>query len=337
MLNSERSLRRGAFRFVHAVMAISTLFTPGFWGVGASAQSYPTRPIKLVVPFPAGGPADVLGRLITQKLSESFGSPVIVDNRSGANGIIGTDLVAKAAPDGYMMLINTGSTTINAHVYSKLPYDLMRDLAPVTMVAAPSGLVLVAHPSLGVSSVKELVALAKQKPGQISFSSSGNGSALQLAGELFSTIAGVKLVHVPYKGAGPAFNDLLSGQVQLMFPATVSVMPYHNSGRLRVLAQTGATREPGLPNVPTLMEEGFGDFNITGWFGIWVPARTPGVIVRRLHAEIARALKLTDVRERFDALGVSPSGVSPEEFGKFVHEDYERIGKYVKQADIRLD
>jgi len=142
---------------------------------------------------------------------------------------------------------------------------------------------------------------------------------------------------VPYKGAGPAFNDLLSGQVQLMFPATVSVMPYVNSGRLRVLAQTGETREPGLPNVPTLMEEGFGDFNITGWFGIWVPARTPGVIVRRLHAEIARALKLPDVRERFDALGVSPSGVSPEEFGKFVHEDYERIGKYVKQADIRLD
>src|SRR6266446_7230000 len=186
MLNSERSLRRGAHRFVHAVMAISILLTSAFWCIGAFAQSYPTRPIKLVVPFPAGGPADVLGRLITQKLSESFGSPVIVDNRSGANGIIGTDLVAKAAPDGYIMLINTGSTTINAHVYSKLPYDLMRDLAPVTMVAAPSGLVLVAHPSLGVGSVKDLIALAKQK--QISFSSSGNGSALQLAGELFSAI-----------------------------------------------------------------------------------------------------------------------------------------------------
>ncbi len=285
MPNTEGSLKGGAYRFVHAVLAISALLTSGLCGIGAFAQSYPTRPIKLVVPFPAGGPADVLGRVITQKLSESFGRPVIIDNRSGANGIIGTDLVAKAMPDGYTMLI----------------------------------------------------ALAKQKPGQISFSSSGNGSALQLAGELFSAIAGVKLVHVPYKGAGPAFNDLLSGQVQLMFPATVSVMPYVNSGRLRVLAQTGATREPGLPNVPTLMEEGFGDFNITGWFGIWVPARTPDGIVRRLHAEIARALKLPDVRERFDALGVSPSGVSPEEFGKFVHEDYERIGKYVKQADIRLD
>ena len=337
MPNTEGSLKGGAYRFVHAVLAISTLLISGLWGIGAFAQSFPTRPIKLVVPFPAGGPADVLGRLITQKLSESLGTPVIVDNRSGANGIIGTDLVAKATPDGYTMLINTGSTTINAHVYSKLPYDLMRDLAPVTMVAAPSGLVLVSHPSLGVSSVKDLIALAKQKPGQISFSSSGNGSALQLAGELFSAIAGVKLVHVPYKGAGPAFNDLLSGQVQLMFPATVSVMPYVNSRRLRVLAQTGATREPGLPNVPTLMEEGFGDFNITGWFGIWVPARTPDVIVRRFHAEIARALKLPDVRERFDALGVSPSGVSPGEFGRFVHEDYERIGKYVKQADIRLD
>jgi tripartite-type tricarboxylate transporter receptor subunit TctC len=337
MPNTEGSLKGGAYRFVHAALAISTLLTSGLWGIGAFAQSYPTRPIKLVVPFPAGGPADVLGRLITQKLSESLGTPVIVDNRSGANGIIGTDLVAKATPDGYMMLINTGSTTINAHVYSKLPYDLMRDLAPVTMVAAPSGLVLVAHPSLGVSSVKDLIALAKQKPGQISFSSSGNGSALQLAGELFSAIAGVKLVHVPYKGAGPAFNDLLSGRVQLMFPATVSVMPYVSSGRIRVLAQTGATRESGLQNVPTLMEEGFPDFNITGWFGIWVPARTPDVIIRKLHAEIAGALKLPDVHERFTALGVSPSGVSPEEFGKFVHEDYKRIGKYVKQADIHLD
>jgi tripartite-type tricarboxylate transporter receptor subunit TctC len=321
MPNTQGSPKGGAYRFVHAVLAISTLLTSGLWGIGAFAQSFPTRPIKLVVPFPAGGPADVLGRLITQKLSESLGTPVIVDNRSGANGIIGTDLVAKATPDGYMMLINTGSTTINAHVYSKLPYDLMRDLAPVTMVAAPSGLVLVAHPSLGVSSVKDLIALAKQKPGQISFSSSGNGSALQL----------------PYKGAGPAFNDLLSGRVQLMFPATVSVMPYVSSGRIRVLAQTGATRESGLQNVPTLMEEGFPDFNITGWFGIWMPARTPDVIIRKLHAEIAGALKLPDVHERFTALGVSPSGVSPEEFGKFVHEDYKRIGKYVKQADIHLD
>src|SRR5437879_8978877 len=248
MLNSQRSFRHGAHRFVHAVMAISTLLTSAFWCIGAFAQSYPTRPIKLVVPFPAGGPADVLGRLITQKLSESFGSPVIVDNRSGANGIIGTDLVAKASPDGYMMLINTGSTTINAHVYSKLPYDLMRDLAPVTMVAAPSGLVLVSHPSLGVSSVKDLIALAKQKPGQISFSSSGNGSALQLAGELFSAIAGVKLVPVPYEAAGPAFNDFLSWQAQLMFPATVAVMSSVDFGRVAVVGPTVATRVPGRRN-----------------------------------------------------------------------------------------
>jgi len=304
---------------------------------GIYAQDYPNRPVKLVVPYPAGGPADVLGRLVIQKLSEAFGVPVIADNRAGANGNIGTDFVAKAQPDGYTMLINTGATTINAHVYRSLPFDLLRDLGPVTMVAAPSGLVMVAHPSLGVGSVKELIALAKQKPGQISFASSGSGSALQLAGEVFSARAGVKLLHVPYKGAGPAFNDLLSGQVQLMFPATVSVMPYINSGRLRVLAQTGASREASLPNVPTLAEEGLGDIDITGWFGIWVPARTPESIVRRLYAEIARALKAPDVRERFAALGVSPSGMSPEEFAEFVREEYERVGKYVKETGMQLD
>ncbi len=324
------------FGFLLPALLLGALLVTGPWNA-ALAQAYPAKPIRLVVPFPAGGPADVLGRLAASKLAESLGTPVIVDNRAGADGIIGTDLVAKSAPDGYSLLINTGSTTINAHVYKKLPYDLMRDLAPVTMVAAPSGLVLVAHPSLGVGSVRELVALAKRKPGEISFSSSGNGSALQLAGELFSTIAGVKLVHVPYKGAGPAFNDLLSGQVQLMFPALVSVMPYLNSGRIRVLAQTGATREPSLPNVPTLIEEGFGDFNITGWFGIWVPAQTPEPVIRRLNAEFARALGLPDVRARFAALGVSPSAMSPEEFGRFVREDYERIGRYVQQAGVHND
>lgn len=326
-----------AKRTFHAVAAIGVFLVSALCSIGALAQAYPSKPIKLVVPYPAGGPADVLGRLVTQKLSESFGVPVIVDNRAGANGNIGTDFVAKAPPDGYTMVINTGATTINAHVYRTLPFDLMRDLAPVTMVASPSGLVLVVNPSLGVKTVKELIALAKQKPGQISFSSSGNGSALQLAGEVFSSRAGVKLLHVPYKGAGPAFNDLLSGQVQVMFPATVSVMPYINSGRLRVLAQTGATREPGLPDVPTLAEEGLGDVNITGWFGIWVPAHTPEPIVRKLQSEIARALGRADVRERFAALGVSPSGMSSEEFGKFVREEYERVGKYVKESGMHLD
>ena len=303
----------------------------------APAQGFPAKPLKLIVPFPAGGPADVLGRVVAQKLSESFGVPVIVDNRAGADGIIGTDLVAKSPADGYTLLINTGSTTINAHVYSKLPYDLMRDLAPLALVAAPAGLVLVAHPSLGVNSVKELVALAKRKPGQISFSSSGTGSALQLAGELFCAEAGVKLVHVPYKGAAPALNDLLSGQVQLMFPAPISIMSYIDSGRLRVLAQAGPVRQPGFSDVPTFMEEGFGDFNITGWFGMWVPAHTPEPIIRKLHGEIARLLQLQEVRDRFAGLGATPSGMGPEAFGAFVREDYERIGRYVKLAGMHID
>jgi tripartite-type tricarboxylate transporter receptor subunit TctC len=303
----------------------------------ADVESFPTRPLKLVVPFPAGGPADVLGRVIAQKLSDSLGVAVIVENRAGADGIIGTDYVAKSPADGYTLLINTGSTTINAHVYDKLPYDLMRDLAPLTLVAAPAGLVMIANPSLGVTTVKELVALAKQKPGQISFSSSGNGSALQLAGQLFCALAGVQLVHVPYKGAAPAFNDLLSGQVQLMFPAPISIMPYLASGRIRVLAQGGPVRQAGLSNVPTFKEEGYGDFNIAGWFGMWVPAHTPDPIVRKLYGGIAQALKLEDVSKRFAALGTTPSGMAPEEFGAFVQEDYERIGRYVKQAGMHLD
>jgi tripartite-type tricarboxylate transporter receptor subunit TctC len=298
---------------------------------------YPAKPIRLIVPFPAGGPADVLGRILSQKLSESLAVPVIVDNRAGADGIIGTDLVAKSAPDGYSVLLNSGSTTINAHVYAKLPYDLMRDLAPVTMVSLPSGQVIAAHPSLGVRNVAELIALAKKQPGRISFSSSGQGSALQLVGELFAARAGIQLVHVPYKGAAPALNDLLSGQVQLMFPNIASVMSHIASGRIRVLAQTKSSREPMLPNVPTLVEEGIADFDFAGWFGIWVAARTPDAIVRRLNAEFARVLALPEVRERFTGLGLSPSGASPEEFGKFVREDYERMGLYVKQVGLRID
>jgi len=307
------------------------------WSECVLAQAYPSRPLRLIVPFPAGGPADVLGRLVTQKMGESLGVPVVVDNRAGANGIIGTDFVAKSPPDGHTLLINTGATTINAHVYSKLPYDLLRDLAPVTMVAKPSGLVVVANASLGVGSVQELIALAKKNPGRLTFSSSGNGSALQLAGELFSVIAGIELVHVPYKGAAPALNDLLSGQVQLMFPAPESIMPYVRTGKLRLLAQTGLAREAVLPDVPTLVEEGFGDFNITGWFGIWTTAGTPDPIVRRLHAEIARALQFPDVRERFAALGATPSGMPPEEFGLFVRDEYTRIGRYVKRAGMRVE
>jgi tripartite-type tricarboxylate transporter receptor subunit TctC len=317
----------------HTAMA----FCVFLWSACALAQAFPTRPPKLIVPFPAGGPADVLGRLVTQKMAESLGVPVIVENRAGANGIIGTDFVAKSPPDGHTMLINTGATTINAHVYSKLPYDLLRDLAPVTMVAKPSGLVVVANASLGVNSVQELIALAKKNPGKLTFSSSGNGSALQLAGELFAAIAGIELVHVPYKGAAPALQDLLSGQVQLMFPAPESIMPYVRTGKLRLLAQTGLAREAVLPDVPTLVEEGFGDFNITGWFGIWTTAGTPDPIVRRLQAEIARALQFPDVRAHFAALGATPSGMMPEEFGLFVRDEYDRIGRYVKRSGMRVE
>jgi tripartite-type tricarboxylate transporter receptor subunit TctC len=314
-------------------MSRAVLFTllfcvlvPGATG----AESYPAKPIRIVSPFLPGGPNDVLSRIIGAYLFESSGHPAIVDNRAGANGIIGNDIVAKAAPDGYTLLVNSGSMTINAHVYRKLPYDLNRDFRAVSMIAAPAGLVLVTAPQSGIKTFKELIAQAKQKPGQLSFGSPGAGSALELAGELIGERAGVKIIEVPYKGFAPALTDLIGGRIHGTVISTVSVLPQIQAGKLIALAQTGVTREASLPNVPTMIEEGLAGFDITGWFGVWVPARTSGAIVQQLSAEIARVLALPEVRARYAALGVDPKASSPADFDAFVRADYERIGRYVK-------
>jgi tripartite-type tricarboxylate transporter receptor subunit TctC len=303
----------------------------------AHGQNWPAKPIRLIVPFAPGGPNDVLARVLAPRLAESLGVAVTADNRAGADGIIGTDLVAKASPDGYTLLINSSAIVLNAHVYHKLPYDLLRDLTPVAELTAPTSLILAAHPSLGVSSVKELIALAKQKPGQIGYASAGTGNPLHLAGEVFNSLAGVSLVHVPYKGAGPAFSDLLAGQVPLMFVNIIQIMPYAHSDRLRLLAQTGSRRAAALPDLPTLQEDGLADFDVTAWFGIWAPMQTPGAVTRRLYQEIAAALRHPEVRARLQALGTDPSSASVDEFERLIREDYERYGRYVRQIKLYLD
>ena len=301
------------------------------------AESYPSKPVRIVSPFPPGGPNDVLSRILGAYLFESSGRPAIVDNRPGANGIIGNDIVAKSNPDGYTLVVNSGSMTINAHVYRKLPYDLMRDFRGVSMIAAPAGLVLVTAPDSGIKSFKELIAQARQKPGQLSFGSPGAGSALELAGELVNALAGVQITEVQYKGFAPSLVDLMGGRIHGVFISTVSVLPQIQAGKLIALGQTGETRETSLPNVPTMIEEGLAGFNIAGWFGVWVPARTPDAIVRQLSAEIARVLALPDVRARYAALGVAPKANTPEEFEAFVRLDYERIGHYVKLVKMHVD
>lgn len=300
------------------------------------AESYPSKSIRIISPFAPGGPNDVLARILGAKLFESSGRQAIVDNRPGANGVIGNDYVAKSAPDGHTLLLNSGSMTINQHVRRDMPYDLMRDFRGVSMLAAPAGLVLVTSAETGIKSFKELIARAKQKPGQLAFGSPGAGSALELAGELINALAGVRIMEVQYKGFAPQLVDLMGGRIHGIIISTVSVLPQIQTGKLIALAQTGETREASLANVPTLIEEGLAGFNITGWFGVWVPARTPDAVVQQLSAEIARVLALPDVRERYAALGVEPRASTPAEFDAFVRADYERMGRYVKQANIRV-
>src|SRR5438552_13835540 len=245
---------------------------------GASAQTYPTRPIRLVVPFPAGGTTDILAREVGQRLSMTLGQPVVIDNRPGAAGNIGADLVAKSAPDGYTLLMGTvGTHAINASLYAKMPYDHVKDFAPIILVAGVPN-VLVVNPSLPVNSVQELIAYAKANPGKLNFASSGPGTSIHLSGELFKVMAGVQMTHVPYKGSAPALQDLLGGQVQLMFDNLPPSLPHIKAGKLRALAVTSVARSPALPDVPTIAESGLPGFEASSWFGILVPAGTPSAI-----------------------------------------------------------
>ena len=302
----------------------------------AFAQSYPVKPIRLVLPYPPGGGTDVIARPLAQKLTEQLGQQVIVDNRGGAGGNIGMEFVAKSPPDGYTLLFAlTAQYAVNPSLYPKLPYDPVRDYAPISLLANAPYL-LVVHPALPAKSVAELVALVKARPGQLSYSSSGNGSGAHLAGEMLRSLARVEIVHVPYKGAGPAMPDLIAGQVQLSFITYTAAGPHIKTGRLRALGVTTAKRSPTLPDLPAIGETVAG-YDSAVWYGFAAPAGTPPEIVSKLNTEVLRVLAAPDFRSRITLEAVSPIGSTPEEFGGFVKSEIVRWAKVVRDSGAKVD
>lgn len=299
-----------------------------------AAQGYPERAIRLVVPYPPGGAADLIGRTLSQKMTEDLGQQVIVDNRAGGGQIIGTDIVAKAAPDGYTLLQASVTHGINPGLVPKLPYDSVKDFAPVSLIAS-SSLVLIVHPSLPVRSIQELIGLAKAKPGQLNYGSAGNGSGGHLATELFRSMTGVDVVHVPYKGAGPAMTDLIAGQVQLMFTSPLAAGPHVRAGKLRLLGVTGKARSAATPDVPTIAEAGVAGYEATLWYALLAPAGTPQATVSRLNAAMRKTLAFPDVRERFGKYGAETSASSPEEATAHIRQEIEKWRKVIKAAGIK--
>jgi tripartite-type tricarboxylate transporter receptor subunit TctC len=303
----------------------------------ATAQSFPVKPVRMIVAFPPGGGTDIVARVVSQKLSDMWGQQVIVDNRAGAAGTIGTDLAAKAAPDGYTLFMGTmGNLTANTVLYTNLPFDVGRDLTPVTLVVKVH-FVMVAHPSLPAQTVRDLIALAKAKPGQINYASSGAGGAPHLGAELFKSMAGVDLVHVPYKGSGPSFADLLGGQVSLTIDSLAQALPYIKSGRLKALAVTGAKRAPMLPDVPTMAEAGVPGYELTNWFGLVTRAGAPRDIVDRVNADVVKVVQMPDVRQRLLDMALDPVGDTPEQFGEFIRSETAKWVKVIKEAGITAE
>lgn len=320
-------------RFLH----IAILFLASLAGGALCAQSYPTRPIRFVVPFAPGGPTDILARAVGQKLTEAFGQTIVIENRGGAGGNIGAELVARSPADGYTMLMGATSThAINPSLYHKLGFDPVKDFIPVSLVANTPSLLAV-HPALPVRTIKDLIALAKARPGQLTYASAGNGSSNHLAGVLLSMMAGIDLVHVPYKGSGPALVDVISGQVPMMFNNTASVMPHVTAGKLRAVALASLERSALLPDIPTVAESGLPGFEVRSWHGVFVPAGTPREVVNRLSTEIVRAVRAADVKSRLNAQGVELVGSSPEEFAEFVKKELAKWAKVVRQSGARAD
>ncbi len=301
----------------------------------ATAQTYPHKPIRFVVPFGVGGPGDAIGRMIGRQLTERLGQPVVIDNRSGATTIIGTELVAKSPPDGHTLLLISTTHAVNPSLFPKLPYDPIKDFAPVTLITA-TPFMLGIHPSVAASSVSELVALARSKPGALNYGSSGAGSSIHLTTELLKSAANLQMTHVPYKGSGPAFIDLIGGQIQILFSSTVSTMPHVKSGKVRGLAITSLKRAPALPEIPTIAES-YPGFESSSWFGLLVPAKTPQPVMDRLLKETRAALKSPDVNQALVSQGAEPGGSSPTEFGAYFQTEIGKWAKVIKSAGIKLE
>lgn len=301
---------------------------------GAQAQDYPNRPIRLVVPFSPGGSTDGISRHLAQKLGVALGQPVVVENRAGAGGTLGTDLVAKSKPDGYTLLFVATSTAINQALFTNLPYDTMRDLDPVIHLVNLSG-VLVVHPDVPAKTVKELSQLARSKPGTLNYASAGNGTTLHLAAEMFNALAKTDITHVPYKGSGPALTDLIGGRVQMMFANMPGTMQHVHAGRIRVVAVTDEKRSSVVPDVPTIAESGVPGYRATGWFGIMAPAGTPREIVERLNAEFNKALRTPELTEFMRNEGAELAGGSPQDFRAHLRSEVDRWGAVIKSAGIK--
>jgi tripartite-type tricarboxylate transporter receptor subunit TctC len=315
----------------HAVIAVLLALA------SASAGAFPDKPVRFVIGFTPGGPSDILARALGQKLAERWGQQVVIENRPGAGGNLAAEAVAKSAPDGYTWLLGNNSIlATNQSLYRKLPYDPVRDFAPVALVAMQPN-ILVVHPEVPAKSLSDLILLAKQNPGKLNYASSGAGAAAHLAGELFKTMAGVDVVHVPYKGAQPALTDLIAGQVQLMFATSASVIPYVKAGRLRALAVTTAQRSPSVPELPTVSEAGLAGFEATTWHGVVVPAATPAQLVQRLNQELNLVLNEKDLRERLTALGAEVLTGTPRDFADYIAREIPKWTKVVKDSGARAD
>ena len=330
-------MRRCVRCFVPLVLSVCAPLAFAQDSATSSAQAYPRKAVRLVAPFAPGGATDLLARLVSQKLSERWGQSVLVDNRTGAGGHIGAELAARAAPDGYTLLVAGAPHAIGVSLYKKLGYDLAKDLAPLSNLASyPSAIVV--HPALPVKSVKELMALARSRPGELNFGSAGSGSPNHLALELFKTMAKVKMVHVPYKGgSGQMVGDLIAGQVQLASIGLPPAMPYVKTGRLRVIAVTGAKRSPLLPDAPTVSEAGLPGFDVTSWYGMFAPAALPRDLVNKVNADIHAVLASPDIRERLSSSGAEPAPTTPEELGKLVREEIAKWSKVVAESGAKID
>jgi tripartite-type tricarboxylate transporter receptor subunit TctC len=327
----ERARRFRAATYAGVALAIVISAWP------ALGQKYPVKPVRLIIPFPPGGATDAVGRTFAQKFAEAWGQQVIVDNRPGANTIVAAELAARAAPDGYTLFLTTAATQVNnVLLYRKLPYDARKSFQLISMTTVLP-YAFAAHPSLPANSIRELVALAKARPGQLSYGSSGTGSSGHLAGVLFDTMAGTKMVHVPYKGAAAAITDLIGGQIPLYLPTMTSIAPHLRNGKIKVLAIATAKRHPTWPGIATVAEAGYPGYQMNTWYGLAAPAGTPRAIVDLVHEQTLRAARLPDVIERMQALGADLHTTTPEEFAAYIERDFQRVGKAVKAAGIRLD
>ena len=320
----------------HPIRSLLLAAVGSLFAVMVQAQSYPSKPVRVVVPYPPGGPTDIVARVLFQQVAESTGQQFVIDNRAGAGGNIGAEVVAKAPADGYTLLIGTTAHAINMSLFKSLNYDVQKDLAPVSLLTQ-GPLVLVAHPQFPANSVKELIDMAKAKPGSLNFASSGNGQSTHLSAELFNSMAGTKMVHVPYKGSAPALSDLMTGQVGIMFDTTLSAMPFVRAGKLKALGVTSPQRTPAAPDVPTIAESGLPGYEVFAWNGVLVPAGTPKAIVAQLNEEIRKAMQLPQVRDKFSAQGFAASWNTPDQFGVFVRNEVDKWARTVKASGATLD